>query len=596
MAKPESGPPSDRSQAMEEILDGAPDDVREQLYDALVFYSAPARGIQEEISRAGRLRGAYNAILNWLFSQVLPDLNDAQWLFLSTGLLESTAIFAGKDGKELRVDMVPPEIYDYVAEARASRNARPSWATPILDFEDRVRAIAKGELTPLDPAQTRRRKAAKPIGSEQFREKTASRIESLVADLKETIGGLESRTGDFAAMRDEQVMKSLKLNLEAARKFVLLAGRSGGLSEQEAKFFSSVREKLKGISKPIVDFGVQMEALGRELSGRGRALDGKFGELKARLDDLARLEKGEVSSSMAYDPDTVNAIRRDQDTLAQFAVHGAEVSDDKVGYSTSRILVKEQWRDREDGVQACIASVPAVAGAVEKISKIHVNVFPRDEDGSLIIPPILIEPIRNYVEFFDDRLVMGFVSGETPRKGPKVSFDPVEMQVLRACGHYLCKDQLYDYHGELNVGTFIGDYSGKVEKKTMVKWVGEEKKFSMASTSQVVDSASRTEAVNDYMDCIFAFANGINPPQKLSRRKIGVILRYCLIESVERTVALILMHIAQSEPAEARAAIAKFAKGEEEARNLVRKAFGDPQVSKICGDLDFILKRIFGRP
>lgn len=586
---------SGRSQAIEEILDGAPAEVRQQLYDALTFYSAPARGAQEEISRAGRLRGAYNAILDWLFSQVLPDLNDAQWLFLSTGLLESKAVFPGKDGKEVKVDLVSPEAYDYVAEARASRHARPSWAVPILDFEDRVRAIAKGELTPLDPAQTRRRKAAKPIGSEQFREKTASRIESLVADLKETIGGLESRAGDFSAMREEQVIKSLKLNLEAARKFVLLAGRSGGLSEQEAKFFSSVREKLKGIAKPIVDFGVQLEALGRELSGRARFLEGKFGELKSRLDDLARLEKGEVSAGMAFDPDTVNAIRRDQDTLAQFAVHGAETSDNKVGYSASRILVKEQWQDEEWGVEACIASVPAVAAAIEKISKIHVNVFPRDEDGSPLIPPILIEPIRNYVEFFDDRLVMGFVSGETPRKGPKVSFNPVEMQVLKACGHYLGKDQLYDYHGELNVGTFIGDYSGKVEKKTMVKWVGEEKKFSMASTSQVVDSASRAEAVNDYIDCIFAFANGINPPQKLSRRKIGVILRYCLIESVERTVALILMHIAQSEPAEARAAIAKYAKGEEEARNLVRNAFSDPQVSKVCGDRDFFLTKIFGR-
>ncbi len=581
--------------AIEEILEGAPDEVRKQLYDALTFYATPGRGIQDEISRAGRLRGAYNAILNWLFSQVLPDLNDAQWLFLSTGLLEARAVFPGKDGNETAVDLVSSKTYEYLAEARASRHARPPWAAPILDLEDRIRAIAKGELTPLDPAQGRRRKAAKPIGSQQFREKTVSRIESLAAGLKETIGALENRAGEFEAIRSEQVMKNLKLNLEAARKFVLLAGRSGNLTEQESKFFSSVREKLRGITRPVADLGAQLQTLGRELGERANAMEGKLTDLKSRLDDLARLETGEVSASMAFDPDTINAVRRDQDTLAQFAVHGAEASENKVGYSASRILVKEQWQDDEGGCEDRIASVPAVVAAIEKISKIHVNVFPRDEDGSLLIPPILIEPIRNYVEFFDDRLVMGLVSGESPRKGPKISFSPVEMQVLKACGHYLGKDQLYDYHGELNVGTFIGDYSGKVEKKTMVKWVGDEKKFSMASTSQVVDGASRTEAVNDYMDCIFAFANGLNPPQKLSRRKIGVILGYCRIESVERTVALILLHVAQLEPAAARSAIMRYARSEGDAKDLVRKAFADPQVSKICGEQDFFLAKIFGR-
>ncbi|MBI4983839.1 MAG: flagellar basal body rod protein FlgC [Rhodocyclales bacterium] len=48
----------------------------------------------------------------------------------------------------------------------------------------------------------------------------------------------------------------------------------------------------------------------------------------------------------------------------------------------------------------------------------------------------------------------------------------------------------HDYRGEVNAGTFIGDYSGRMEKKTSVKWAGDDKKFTMQSTSQVVDSAA----------------------------------------------------------------------------------------------------------
>jgi hypothetical protein len=68
-----------------------------------------------------------------------------------------------------------------------------------------------------------------------------------------------------------------------------------------------------------------------------------------------------------------------------------------------------------------------------------------------------------------------------------------------------------------------------------------------------------------------------------------------VIESVQRTVALILMHVAQAEPQEARAAVLGYAENEEETKAVVRSSFDDPQVAKVCGERDFFMSRLFGK-
>ena len=91
--------------------------------------------------------------------------------------------------------------------------------------------------------------------------------------------------------------------------------------------------------------------------------------------------------------------------------------------------------------------------SLKKICSIHTNAFPKDEDGNYMIPPILIEPIRNYVDFLEDRFIMGFVTGEPGKKGAKVSFSPIDFQIMKAVGMYLAKDPIYDYRGEKPVPT-----------------------------------------------------------------------------------------------------------------------------------------------
>jgi len=585
------------SEALDMVLGGAPDELVTQVSEALAGYAAASKGPMEEIMKAAKLRGAFTTITDWLLAKRLAGgLNDAQWIFLSTGALGATVEVEHGAGT-VKVDLLPAPIYEWLQKQRAAKATRPPWAVTLLDVEDRINAIGRGELVGLDAPPARRKKPPRQFGSDQLKEKTAIRLGAIANELKNAVAGVEQQLTAYGILRDEKIFTNARMNTEAVKKYAQLAAAPGTRTDQELKLMSTVGDKLSALTQSIAGVGNQLEKTGRELAARAQVLEGKASEFRACREDLDRLAAGGTAGEAEIDftGDIIAAVRRDTDTIAQFVVKASESADNKVTFSGSRILVKEQWKDYAGAPDEYIATIPSVVAAIERISKLHVNVFPRQADGTLIIPPILIEPIRNFIEYFDDRLVMSLVSGELPRKGAKLSLNPLEVQVMKACGHYLAKDSMYDYRGEINVGTFMGDYSGKVEKTTSVKWTGADKKMTMAMSSAVVDGASRAEAVNDYLDSLFAFANGMTPPPKLSRRKLAILLRYVLVESVERTVGLTLMHVAQAELNEAKETIHKWGKNDEGAKALVIKAFEDPQVGKVCGDRDFFVTKLFGK-
>ena len=583
---------------LDEVLGGAPDEIDTQMREAIAVLAAASRGPAEDAIRAVKLRGAFTTVTDWLLAKRVPALSEAQWLFLSTGAAATTVRFEGA-GPAGTLEMVPRAVYDALKQARAAKAARPAWAAPILDVEDRIRAIGRGELVGMDSAQSRRRKPAKPLGADQMKDKAKGRLENLGRETRDAIAQVESALNAFATLREEKVLAGVKLNLEVLKKYAQIAG-AGAKNDGETRLLASVNDKLGGLALSAGTLGGQLAKAGEDLTTRGKMLEGKLADLKVCRDEVDRLEAGGAPAAgdedeVTYDQDTIAAMRKDADTIASFAVKAAETADNKNAWSGSRILVKTHWEGFGVPAADCLATVPAVVAAIEKIGKIHVNIFPKDADGSFVLPPILIEPIRNFVEFFDDRIIMSFVSGEAPRKGPKISLTPVEVQVLKACGQWLCKDALYDYRGEVNSGTFMGDYSGKMEKKTQVKWTGEDKKLTMAVTSQMADTSSRGEAVNDYADSFFALANGQNPPNKMSRRKLAVMLRYVILESVEKTIGYCLMHCAQQELMETKDTIMKHARTETNAKELVTKALQDPLIGRSVGDKDFVLTKLFGK-
>jgi hypothetical protein len=235
---------------------------------------------------------------------------------------------------------------------------------------------------------------------------------------------------------------------------------------------------------------------------------------------------------------------------------------------------------------------------LKKVMAIHTNLFPKDFEGNPIVPPILIEPLRNFVDFFQDRFIMGLVSGETARRGAQSVFTPTDVQVLRMCGLFITKDPIYDYHGDVKVGTFMGDYVGKMEKSTKVKWTGSDKKFTLATTQSMEDTASREDAVNDYIDFITAMANNTAPSPKVSKRKISILLRYIMFDKLEKNVAGLLKLVAQTDPADAKETLMLFAKDDaDKAKDMIKAAVAvDLQASKMFSDNpDFAIQRVFGR-
>jgi len=200
---------------------------------------------------------------------------------------------------------------------------------------------------------------------------------------------------------------------------------------------------LATLSQSIAGTGAAIEKAGADLGARGKALESRLADLRSSREELERLEAGatEDVEDAAYDVDTIAAIRKDADTIASFAVKAAESADNKNAWSGARILLKAHWEGFGVPAQECLATVPAVVAALEKIGKIHVNVFPKDADGQFVIPPILIEPVRNFVEFFDDRIVLSVVSGEAPRKGPKVSLTPgIALTAARLSARHVVDD------------------------------------------------------------------------------------------------------------------------------------------------------------
>ena len=91
---------------------------------------------------------------------------------------------------------------------------------------------------------------------------------------------------------------------------------------------------------------------------------------------------------------------------------------------------------------------------------------------------------------------------------------------MKAIGMYLAKDPVYDYRGEINEGTFMGDYTGKIEKTAQVKWTGQDKKMNMVMSAELVDAASRDDAVQDYMDFMFNALNGLGLRQRCQSVKL----------------------------------------------------------------------------
>lgn len=584
-----------------QLMQGVEPEVRKQVEDALYFYvNEEDTSAQGEKTRADKLRSAFNVLYMSLVSSQLNALNGPQTVFLCTGALDEkiTMMF---DGQPHELPLLPGGLYPALLTAMTAPVDFES-EFPVYHTLARFTSIAKGDLLAFDIGEDRKKALRNsPQDIKRARDEWRRKADQMRREIGVAVNQLDIFHPKFMGAINENALKNVKMSLELMKKVSSAWNRGDAATPQEKAIIKAFEGKMG-------DAGAGMAKWADEVAGQLKALsenaqvvaDRWQGVLKAQAEiDKSDNAGGPVvqKNGPLFDADVVANLKRDIDTTISVSVRAAESSPLKVPFSAARILVDKQLQEGENPLER-VCTPQNVTEALRKITAIHTNVFPKDEQDRYIMPPIVLEPLRNFVDFFEDRFIMSVVSGEAARKGPFVSFTPVELQVLRMCALWLTKDPIYDYRGDIKTGTFMGDYVGRIEKSTKVKWTGQDKKFTLAATQSMADAASRDDALVDYVDFVFAMANGTSPNPKLSKRKICVLLRYVMFDKIEKNVAGILRMVVQQEPEEAKNTLMYFAKEKVDvAKDMIKAAMeSDPQTSKMYSDnAEFAIQKVFGR-
>jgi len=569
---PSQHPPfTDVNRYLNECLSGIPEDIASIVIDSLAILSGEAAlssGLDTDLSMQHRIttvRHAYMSLLSYLIEHRLESLNDAQRVFINTGAIADKVTFEDQHGLRYELELLDPELYVALREEvlNLPEDELPRWSQHIYRGEDQFNAIALGVLEPegLNKKHLAKFRATRSLEHQMdvSREQTTilnNTYYSLLHQSRDLFGKLENLFDSY--FRYVQQVPALQETLSKARHYNrLIAARDPQPEEREeiSKVISDPTYRRLG--QDIDAYAEQVIHILEDIRQQSQEVDiknQKLKEITAKLIHAGTQDIGSVRNrkDIIFDEETLRLIRSHVQALGNFALSSAQQSPLKIAETGSRILLNAHTRGQPEPLKNNYCTVQNVIRAIEKITQIHTNLFEEDDANNPILPPLLIEPIRNYAEWTGERFMLGFVSGEPARHGSQYSFTPVDMAMLRLCGTYAFRDKIFDYRGNRMEGNLMADYSARLESKTAVKWVGEEKKYKLVTVMQEVDAASRSEAVEDYMEFIFHAANDFPAPLNISARKMAVMLKYIQIQSPVKTVALILRYVSDKEQDEAR--------------------------------------------
>ncbi|PIQ26693.1 hypothetical protein COW36_00960 [bacterium (Candidatus Blackallbacteria) CG17_big_fil_post_rev_8_21_14_2_50_48_46] len=556
---------------LNETLAGVPEDISSVVIDALAVLSdelAQSVGLNAHLSYAEKIdsiRYAYTSLVNYLVEHNLNHLNPSQRVFLNTGAIADLITFEDEQGRQFGLQLLDPELYRSLRAAILDfkSDTLPPWSHTIYRCEDQFNAIALGVLEPegLDKKSLAKFRATRSLDTQiaMSREQTTilnNTYYAMVGQNKELFRKLENLVAEFKysasqiAQIDELLNKAKHYSHVIAMREIPFEERDEISQIMRDPSYRRLGQDLEVYAEHVVRVMDQVRENSLEIDIQSKKLKEITGKLiKAGTQDIGSVRDRD---DLIFDEETIRLIKNNIANTGNYAVAGARKSPFKIPESTSRILLDVHSKHCPEPLSDCYATLQNATAAFEKILSIHVNLFEKDEAGSPILPPVLIEPIRNYVEWTGERFVVGFVSGEVPRQGVQVSFSSLEMSILRACGMYAFRDKIFDYRGNRLEGNLMADYSARLESQTAVKWVGEEKKYKLVTVLQEVDSAGRNEAVNDYMEFVFHAANHFPAPLGISKRKLATMLKYIQIGDLNRTIALLLRYVADKEPEEAK--------------------------------------------
>jgi hypothetical protein len=306
----------------------------------------------------------------------------------------------------------------------------------------------------------------------------------------------------------------------------------------------------------------------------------------------------EASEVVSVDDAAAKAVERDISTVHGVVIQQLANNPLRSAWSACRVLLKEQVEKADDPLAESFATPDNLNASIAKITNLHPNCFPQDSHGVPVIPPIIIEPGAGIAQWYDDRFIISFICSDAPRRGKKLNLSPVDLAVQRIFGQFLARGELFTFRGERATGNFIADYAGEVEQKAKAKFAGKDKKLTYTTATEVKDTASRDDAVRDYIDFIFHVFNGLTVPRRITPRRISVFLQYCIIGDEEMSAALALQYVLPYDPLVAREIVIKLAKRDDgRIVELVRTAVeNNPHIaSRYHNDLLRVVTELMGR-
>jgi hypothetical protein len=571
------------NEIFDRVLEGVSPEVRGIVEDGVKAFGkdTAANPAFTDKVKCDRLRKAFDALTRQLLDRI-EALNSEQTLFLCTGALADQV-----DLGEGPIQLLDRGIYDGLMAAFQAAPSLPEDADYVYTSWDRARMIAADELYALNPQDSGKRRPKKDAAAlaadpKVARETALGKRNAQVKELDTVLPALQQL---FSAAQSVDP-SAARVALDTMKTFVDQAAGRAPEATGQAKMEQE---------RDILNAGPALKAYAEQAATnllKIRQLAEKYGpvlgELRKTLREIESLNAVKTDSMrkkfVSFDTDKVAKLKTDFGYTGGFVAATAENAANRVATSGSRVLLNSHFNPEQDPLQNQICTPENVHAAMQKILGVHSNAFPKGPSGAFQIPPVILEPIRNVVDWLEDRFIMSVVSGESPKKGPNFSLTPVEAQVMRAIGMFLSKDSIYNFRGEQNAGTFMGEYSGKVEKSAKVVFAGADKKMTMVASAKQVDAAGREQAVSDYMEFVFNVLNGLMPNPKMSKRRIAILLRYVVVKDLQFTVILMLRYAAMAEMQEVRESILKHTQNNyTEAKRLVEESWKDDQVPRVLG-------------
>ncbi|MCB1218582.1 hypothetical protein KDL44_14450 [bacterium] len=554
------------------LLEGVPREIAAKFGEAFVELAEQRQG-SAAADAPTRLRSAWLELLKFLLKERSALLNPQQQLFIFSGVLADSVTVRDGKGETLDVPLLEPALHAALLEGFGPAQPAVPWImSPLV----RMHILATQQLKPFDanrsgrysgealslplaPAQSTPAAAAQPDPARleqayaqcrQLQQEVGLRTRGLVEVLaSENLGPVMQ--GLLHPANEMKRVSQDGLALSGLAQITLTGRPPEHDSVQRLK---RLTEQFDSASSSLAQAQVRLLEAIAAAASLARGMEQGSPDLAPQAARQSLLPKPKL------DDNARRSVESDWNATAGF-VNQTLLNDAKRStWSPARVLLNEQLERCQDPLRDNLLTVAALHDSMQAMLRLHVNCFPQDSEGQPVIPAVFIEPGVGMLKWMDDRFIVSFVQTEAPRPGSELALSGIDIAALRIMGLFLARGDIFNYRGERIADSFMAEYAGHIEQKATVKFTGANKKLSYGTSTEEKDGASREDAVADYIDFIHAVFNGLPVPKRISPRKLGIILKYCVFRDVWYSACLVMRHVAQPDAALAREILLSLAK------------------------------------